>query len=180
MGKKKEPSVEDVLKSFKDVMKRSSLTSFISINNQLVSKNDKKKTILIDVDRTLLSAIIADEELKRQINELNMENGDSSSIIPLLRFVDNLDEGWFPLDADKLSSGKIISIKVHDKWEYEIPIGRSLLPLKLRKSENNNISYKIFKTSSGDAISLELGLKKKFESVVPDTNFTLIRMFKIY
>ena len=71
-------------------------------------------------------------------------------------------------------------IKKQQQWininglEYDLSINKNLIPLRLKKSEYCDISYKVF--PNDDMI---FALKKRFEYPLEDHGFTIIRLFKI-
>ena len=175
MGKAKIPSVDDALMNFKDVMHRASLSNYLYVNKILLSKNSKDQSILIIPDQELWLKIIEDSELKKCIKELDISNQKENSLKYIFTYADNIDNDttWINIDIDTLFSGKIFKINI-DGLDYEIPINKNLLPLKLKKAEYTKISYKVFKNTS-----LVLGLKKRFDFPIENCGFSIIRLFKI-
>lgn len=179
MAKKKEPSVQDALAVFKDVAHRATLSDYFMVNRRMVSKTDKDRKVLIIPGDQLFDAIINDEELSKCIKELNINNPDEAALQEIFKFGDDLESpAWIEIDPEPLYKGRVKNVEVHDKFEYTIPIHRNLLPLKLKKAEYNNISYRIFiKISS--VIELSIAVKKKFDFPLEGCGFTMIRVFKI-
>ncbi len=174
MGKKKKPSIDDALKLFKDVIKRSSLTKIYYLNNKMLSRNQKGKLILILPEKDLWEKIKEDEELKTQMTELNILDKDQYSLQEFFQYGDDLTKDWFEIDTETLYKGSIYHLLVNG-FDYKIPVNRDLLPLKLKKAEYSHISYKVIINPT------MLLLKKKFETEVPEIecNFTVMRLFKI-
>lgn len=175
MAKKKVPSVEDAINRFRDVMLRASLSDYLYVNQTMISKNPKDNSIIIIPDQDLWIRLIDDEELKNHIKELDITNKDHSEQMKLCSYSDDLiHESWIEIDPNILFTGKIFKIGVKG-FEYELPINRGLLPLKLRKAEYNNISYRVFTKPN-----LVLALKKRFDfPAIENCGFTMIRMFQI-
>lgn len=176
MAAKKIPSLEDALKSFKNVMERAFLNEYIYMNKTLISKSNGKKEfyVLIIPEQELWNKIVEDPEL--DVKELDVNNPEQQLLLQKISYADSLDDiGWVEIDIDKFYKGDIINIRP-EGFEYNIPINKSLLPLKLRKAEYNNLSYRIFKGNNNTSI---IALKKKFESKVEGCNYTLIRLFQI-
>lgn len=175
MAKKKLPSIEDVLESFRNVMTRSSLSSYVYVDYKLLSKSPKGYSILIIPDQELWNQILNDEEFKSNMTELNPEDPDTEAQKELFIYgEDPTSDGWIEADPEILFKGKVFKIKIHG-FEYEIPINRDLLPLKLRKAEYNNISYRVFTSPN-----VVLALRKRFDfKDVDGGGFTIMRMFKV-
>ena len=175
MAKKKLPSIEDALESFRNVMTRSSLSSYVYVDYKLLSKSPKGYSILIIPDQELWNQILNDEEFKSNMTELNPEDPDTEAQKELFIYgEDQTSDGWIEADPEILFKGKVFKIKIHG-FEYEIPINRDLLPLKLRKAEYNNISYRVFTSPN-----VVLALRKRFDfKDVDGGGFTIMRMFKV-
>lgn len=174
MASKKVPSVEDALKIFKDVMLRALLTDYLYVNKSMLSKNPKDHSILIIPDQTLWVKIIEDDELKSHIQELDINDPEQYKSLQLFEYGNQLDgDVWVDIDPEILFKGKVFKISMKG-FDYEVPINRALLPLKLRKAEYNNISYRVFTKPS-----LMLVLKKRFDFPLEDCGFTIMRMFKV-
>lgn len=167
MAKKKQSSLEDAINTFEDVMTRSSLSDYFHVNRTLLSKNPKDNSVLVVVDQILWNAIIDKPEIKDHMMEASQEDAK------ICAYGDDLNnEAWIELDADELYSGKIIKVTI-DKLEYDISINKALIPLKLKKSEFNNIRYRVF---PNDMI---LALQKRFDYPLEDHGFSVIRIFQI-
>lgn len=176
MASKKVPSVEDAVKTFKDVMTRASLENFLYVNKTLISQfsNSKKEFyVLILPQQELWNKLIEDPELN--IKELDVTNKDQYNLLQKILYADDItDEAWIELDSEKFYKGQIINIRP-EGFEYDIPINKDLLPFKLRKAEYNNISYKIFIKNN----SFVIALKKYFEPKLDECGFNIIRLFQI-
>lgn len=175
MAKKKIPSIDDALKIFKDAMQRASLSDYLYVDKTLHCKHPKDYTVLVIPDQALWLKILEDDELKDQLKEINITDPNQEEKIKNMRYVENLeDDGWIDIDSEILFKGKIFKVSSMG-FDYEIPVSRALLPLKLKKAEYNNIKYRIF--TSPDLI---LSIKKKFEfPAIPNCGFCMIRLFKI-
>lgn len=173
MGKKKEPSMEEAVKIFKDVMSRTSLSNYIYVNRVMISKTPKGRSILIIPDMNLWREILTDEEIEKR--ELDIKNPDEIKLQALISYTDNIESNeWINLDSELLFTGKIIKIHVNG-FDYKISLNRDLIPLKLRKKEYYKISYRIFTTKD----SFVLGIKKRFDYPLEDSGFYIMRLFKI-
>lgn len=175
MAKKKIPSIEDALKIFKDVMQRASLTSYQYVNNIMLSKNPGGNTIVIIPEQELWLKIIDDEEMKPVLKELDISDPEQNDKMQVLQYAKDLDgEPWIDIDPEVLFKGKIFKISLKG-FDYEVPINKGLLPLKLRKAEYNNIKYRVFTNPN-----LVLSLKKQFDfPAIEHCGFTIIRMFQV-
>ena len=176
MAKKKVPSAEDALKSFKEVMQRASLSSYYYVDNTIVSKNDSNNNILVIQDPLLWEKLIDDEEWKKEndLKEIDPTDQDGSGLSSWVEYVRDLKSNWLDIDVESdLHTGKIFKIKINS-YEYKITINRDLMPMKLKKSEYEGISYKVF----SKPLHI-LGIKKRFEGVVEGYGFTIIRLFQI-
>lgn len=181
MGKKKEPSIADAVSQIKDVMNRCLLTDYLYMNSKIISKSNKGYSVIIIPDSELWSAIVQDKEILDKMRELDLKNPNDAFYIDTINYADNItEESWIDLDAESMYNGKILKVKVTKNYEYDIPINRDLLPLKLKKAEYNNISYKVFSNfTANNKQSLCLGIKKYFNYPLDDTGFYIMRVFKI-
>lgn len=175
MGKKKLPSIEDALESFKNVMTRSSLSNYVYVNSKMLTRTPKGYSVLVIPDQALWNKIVEDESLKPNLKEFDPNNPEDIKQQGLFSYGDDLSsKDWIEADPDILFKGKVFKIKIHG-FEYEIPINRDLLPLKLRKAEYNDISYKVFTSPN-----IVLALKKRFDfKDVDGGGFSIMRMFKV-
>ncbi len=174
MAKKKEPSIQDGLKVFKDVTRRASLSDYSNVENVLLSKNARDHSILIIPEVALWNAILDDPELKEHIKPLDLTNPAEKALEILFQFGTGLDdESWVDIDADILFSGKIFKITIHG-FEYEVPINKNCLPIQLRKAEYNNIKFKVFTKPYN-----VLAIKKYFPFPVEGAGFTMMRLFQV-
>lgn len=180
MAKKKIPSIDDALKTFKEVMKRASLSNYHYVDGILLSrlsKNNRVISILVVPDEELWLRIINDEELKPNIKELDIAIPEEYVLKDIFQYGKDLNSNsWINLDSEEIQKGKVISISVRDGWDYEIPINKDQLPVKLKKAEFNNIKYKVI-----DNINLVLLLQKRFDSPVgvEAGGFSMLRVFRI-
>lgn len=175
MAKKKVPSVDDAIKIFKDAMQRASLSDYLYVNKTLFSTNPKGNSIVIIPEQELWMKMIDDPDLKDHMKELNPEIPQDYEKLQLIQYTADLDaDTWIDVDTDVLFKGKLFRISVKG-FEYELPINKGLLPLKLRKAEYNNISYRVFTKPN-----VVLSLKKRFDfPSVDECGFTMIRMFQV-
>lgn len=173
MATKKIPSVEDALNYFKDVMRRSSLENYVFVNRIALSKNPKGQSVIIVPDETLWCKIIDDSDLKDRFRELNPTDSADSNTMKLITYGEDLTNDWFEINPEEIFTGEIFKL-ILDGFDYDIPLSKNMLPLKLRKAEFNNIAYRVFTSP----ITV-LALKKKFESPVEGCNFTMIRILQI-
>ena len=103
MAKKKLPSIEDALESFRNVMTRSSLSSYVYVDSKLLSKSPKGYSILIIPDQELWNQILNDEEFKSNMTELNPEDPDTEAQKELFIYgEDPTSDGWIEADPEIL------------------------------------------------------------------------------
>ena len=168
MATKKIPSMEDSLNNFKSVMKRASLEEYLFMNTIMLSKNKKDQSILIVPEFELWNKITDDNELMEHIKEIDINNPDKD----LFGYAEDLNNGWLNVDPMVIYNGSVFKITI-DTFVYEFLINKNMIPLKLKKAEVNNISYKVFTTSH------VLAVKKKFEFPVEGGSFSIIRLMQI-
>ena len=176
MASKREPCISESLNIFKDVIKRSLLENFIFMNKMMISVNTKDKySVILMIEDELWNQIINDDELKPHIIEFDpLKSKDPDSIKRIFSYENDINSNdWINLDCEQLYAGKVMKISLND-IEYDIPICKTLIPLKLKKAEYNNISYKII-----SGIQTVLMLKKKFEYPLEKCGFSIVRIFYI-
>lgn len=174
MASKKIPSIQDGLKYYKELINRANLSKFVNYENILAGKNKDNKTVVVIPDIPLWNAILEDPELKENITKYNENSYLDLTVEDLVRYTSDFNSpAWIDLDTTTIYEGKMIELRVNEV-EYEIPISRDCLPLKLKKAECNNLTYRIF----GSPI-LTLGIKKYFPFKVPGCDVTMMRMFRI-
>jgi hypothetical protein len=176
MAKKKLPSVEDAIKSFKEVMHRASLISYFNVNRTLVCRTKEKVLLIIIPDQSLWEKIVDDQELLFKELDITTDDGKESMkyLEETLKY-EALEDGWITIGVtEELFSGKVFKIK-RNKVEYEIPINRDLMPLKLKKAEYDKLSYRITISKTKPL----LFIRKRFDGIIDDYGFTIIRLFKV-
>ena len=172
MAKKKEPSLEEAIKVFMDVITRSSLTEFFYINNTLISKNPKGNSVVLLLEQSLWNGIIDNIEIKDKLHELDSNNPNHQDDIKLSKYTDIENATWIDIDSEQLYSGKVVKLNV-EGLEYELSVNKNLIPLKLKKNEFNDISYTVIPSD------MTFILRKKFNYPLEDHGFTIMRIFKI-
>lgn len=179
MAKKKEPSIDDALNIFKDVMQRALLSNYVYVNSILVSKNSKGKSILIAPEKELWLKILEDEDLKKSMKELDYGDPNDQEALPFFLYLNELkDLSWTELNSEEMFNGTTIKIKISEDFGYEHPINKTMLPIKLKKSEFKDIEYCVFKSNSSNNIIL--ALRKRFEfPAIPEAGFSIIKFFKV-
>lgn len=166
MAGKKIQSPESAIKYFDEVMVRSNASAYRYVN-QTILASSKGRSILIIPEKSLFNELVKRDEFK----ELNMSVPEEASLNSIFQYADD-GSGWIELDTDALSKGKVMKI-TYKSLEYEIPINKDLLPLKLRKAEWNELYYKMYTGKN-----LVIGLKKKFQQL-DGYNFQIISLYKI-
>ena len=172
MAKKTNPCLEDSINIFQDAMQRASLSNYLHVNRTLLSKNNNDNSVIINIDPILWNSIIELPEFKDNIKELDITKAEDSSLIELCSYCDSSSDSWVELNSDELYAGKILKISIQN-LEYELTISKALIPLKLKKAEFNNISYRIIPDK------MILALKKRFEYPLEEYGFDIIRIFQI-
>jgi hypothetical protein len=191
MAAKKIPTLVDAIKQFKDVTTRASLSSYYHVNKILLSINSDGNKILVVPDHALWDAMTGDKNdpnnvfTEGLVKSLDITDREQFELQAYYKYGDDLDNvGWFPIDVtEELFSGKIFKIRIA-QYEYQIPINRELMPLKLKKAEYDGIAYRTFgsmKSSGETKEPIILGIKKRFEGPkgVDDSGFTIIRLFQV-
>ena len=170
---------EKALEQFREMTLRASLTLYYNVNGVLVSKG-KENIVMAVPDRPLLKLLLADKEIKIQ----DFDHGDDElrSLLPLFNYGEHVnEEGWLPLtETEDFYLGKLVEIKI-DGHDFPVLISKELLPLKLRKAEFNDVSYRVFippKTQDKKKQTPVLGIKKRFQ-LLEDHGFSLVSLFQI-
>jgi hypothetical protein len=173
MGKKKEPSVADAIKQFKEVTQRASLSDYYHVNGKMLSLNDANNMILVIPESKLWEELLNDTEI--HVKEIDITEPDQFYLSQWFAYGEDLsDEWWIPIDInEELFTGKVFKIKLGG-YDYKIPINRDSMPLKLKKAEYNNVSYRVFKKPG-----MVLAIKKYFGFPIEGYGFTIMRMFQI-
>ena len=176
MAQKKVPSIEDAIKYFKDIVTRASLSNYYYVDNIINCKNNSSNTILVIPDKLLWDKLTEDEDWKKENNfkEADVSKPDEANIASWAVYARSLEEDWINIETDAdLSTGKLFKIKIND-YEYKVSINRDLMPMKLKKSEYEGVSYKVFLKPLHI-----LAIKKRFDSAVTGCGFTVVRLFQI-
>lgn len=179
MAGKKKPSIEDSLKIFKDILKRTSGKEVTDMKFEYLNRNvitsieikGKSYLLIMSVDEILWNLIMQDSELSLDELDITKDN-NIISIINMYTSIPN--DSWIQLDNELLYNGGIIKIRPKD-YEYDIVINKNLLPVKMKKSEFNNLSY-----SMHQSISSYFIISKAFVfDEIDGCNFNISRIFKI-
>lgn len=174
MASKKQPSIDDALSYFKDVMKRSNIIEFKHVNSMIHAVNAKDVSVIIVPDQLLWNAIIEDEELKSHMDELDISKPENSIIQEKFTYAQDLNgNSWIEINGETMYAGEMVNITI-DGFKYEIPVNKGLFPTRLKKAEYNNFAYRIYTQPR-----LALVLKKKFEGPIENTSFSIIRAFQV-
>lgn len=178
MAAKKEPNIDEAVNIFKDVMQRASLSNYVHINAIMLSENNKGNSILVIPESNLWLKLLEDVDLKDHIKEIDISNPQEHDKLELYQYAESLENKslWFDFNIEDLFKGKVIKIKVSDQYDYDVPINKNMIPIKLRKSEFNNISYRVF--TGGNHIVLALKKKFVYEGI-SEASFSMIRLLKV-
>lgn len=174
MAKKKEPCVADALMWYKSVIGRSFLSTYLYVNKVILYKTRKDSSVLVIPEDRLWEEIVRDDEMKSQLKELDMDNPEENSLSHIFSYADNLyDLGWVELPADRIHQGDVIKLKL-DGINHDVSINRALIPLKLKKTEATDISYRVVQKDT----EVILLIKKKFTYPMDGCGFTMMRIFR--
>ena len=176
MAKTKEPSVQDSLKTFNDVIKRIGVESMQMQDHNVLCTTNKKQNVLIRVDNELWNTIM-ESELKEKITEIDPCN---KGLISLASIPSNDNGVWIEINGEEFQSGKLIEINL-DGYDYKISISKDNLILKLRKSELTDIAYQIntFTMIESGVVNKILKLRKRFVGTVENSSFDVMTAFII-
>ncbi len=174
MGKKKEPSINDSLITFKDVMKRMSVSDYFYVNHNVFCKTGKMNNIFMSIEDSLWDLIMQDEELKDKFKEVKIDTENGRLVSDALEYCNNTE--WISMDNDKMFNNETIKINgvPSERFKYSIDVNKSIFPIRLKKAEYNNFGYKVFSTKK----NLVLVISKKFEGV-NNSSFSIMRIFYI-
>jgi hypothetical protein len=171
----------NALEQFREMTLRASLSLYYNVAGVLVSRSSVKDNVVVAVpDQALLKLLFADEDIK--IEDFDFNDDDLRSLTPLFDYGTKVNEdGWLPLaETEDFYHGKLIEIKI-EGHDFPVLITKDLLPLKLKKAEFNDVSYRVFippKIGNTKAVTPVLGIKKRFQ-LVEEHGFTLMRLFQI-
>lgn len=174
MAKKKDPSIYDALDNFKSIVSRASLNDYFHVNGFLISINPKDVTVILKPDKSLMIKIREDEELNSHIKEIDINKPEENKLNDYIFYVESLSgEGWYDVNCDDLYAGKVIKISI-DGFTYSVLLNKNSIPVKLRKAEFNNVSYRVYNQPKHI-----LCLQKRFEGCVEDGSFSMMRLYQI-
>ena len=160
MAKKSEK--DKSIELFHSVINRMNVNVLYEYNRMWLIQLDEYRCIIIP-DNTLYDELMTDDTFKEKIKPCNVENSR------LFSYTNGTS--WIPLDvSEEHFKGKEFNITI-DGFNYDIPLNKDLMMVKLRKSEFTDISYQVYKEKH-----LVLGIKKRFDS---EYGFDMIRLFQI-
>lgn len=165
----KKQSAGNAVNEFLSVMQRASLSNYQFVNQIMFSKTPAGKIVIIIPNSNLWLKLNENEEFKKTLTEVAPGEIDNQ----LIEFGSTMaTDTWLAIDAEAVYQGKLIKIDANGR-KHGLVINRDLLPLKLKKAECNDISYRI--TSDGNFLIL----KKNFHTTGTDCGFTIMRVFRI-
>ncbi len=171
---KKEPTIDDALTMFMDVLNRSQVVSMKYENNILYTKNEKSSSpMVLIVDHTLWVKLMENEKFSSMISELSPLDENDRVTLDRINLVKDMDSGWLEISADSMQNDDRIFINL-DGFEYQIEINKTIWPLRFKKAEFTNFSYQIFPKPYNTFV-----IRKKFDGPVDDSSFYLMRLFQI-
>lgn len=171
---KKTITMEDIAATFMDVIERSQFKSILRENRTLYCTNNKKKSSLLIADQTLWTFLMEDQDLNEMTRELNPKVIEDKIIINKLHCVDDMENGWLEIKDEEMVTDERVYLNING-YEYHIELNKTIWPLRFRKSEINNFSYKVFPAKPLNMFAI----RKKFESPIEDSSFYLMRLFQI-
>lgn len=173
MAKKKEPSISDVIGLFKDIIKRGKVESFTYNNRTLMGYNNKNIKFYLNLEAAAWNAIVNDNDIRPMLTEFNLKDSSEHDRMAF-SFCQNInDEEFIELNGESFYNGENIDIKV-DGFDYDITINKSIFPIRFKKSEGNNFSYRIYLGRYPVLL-----IKKDWDPIVPDSGISMIRLFQI-
>ena len=172
MAKAKEPTNQDCLLIFKDILNRSKLDLMIYQNQTILSIHKDGHSVLTVAEPELWAIAMEDEEFRTKVIPFDMEkHGDLRF---KFRYAERaFNDDWISIDPDKMYSGDLVQLKI-DGLEYDIPINVKVFPLKLRKTEFNGFAYRVTKTDR-----VILCIRKRFDNLLPGKGFCMITPFQV-
>ena len=174
MAGKKEPSIKESMEELCSVLERIQCVPLLYQNRNILLTTLKGINIGIIVEQALWNEMWKNPLIEFRFKEFKADDPYADVIKERFRHLEEYDESKFlPIDGKDIYDGKSIEIK-HELLEWELMINKSLFPIRLKKSECNNIGYQVKKDSYTAFI-----LKKTFDSKIPDGGFTLVRCFKV-
>lgn len=169
---KKEPTLQDAVTKFLDMMKRSNYVNFIRENNVLYGKNKRRVPIFLYIDRTLWNAL--PEEFTKNVRELDMSLNEDVVIQSKFLYTQRMDGIWIPIEDEVMASNQLFDIEVKN-GPCNITLNSKVFPFRFKKEDMNNFSYKLHLEGE----EWYFIIKKIVDGPVPDTSFTIVRCFKI-
>lgn len=178
MATKKKPSIPDAIAKFKEVSQRAAFLNYVYVNDVLQTSNIKGQNVFIIIDQLLWDPLTNDEEIKSKLQPLSMDGKEKMDLIlKHSKMLFTNDDQWVQInDCEGFIKGtNMIKVNVPN-MEYDLTINKNLIPIKLRKAEANNISYKIF-----NSVNPIIVVKKYFEYKIDDQDygFAIARAFKV-
>jgi len=150
---------------FNDIMKRSKLSSPRLYQNQTIiipKKDDGTVAIIVEPD---LWAALMETEFKDTLQPF--DPAKDLTYKDKFTYFSIMNDDWIPIDPEKMYSGDLVHLKI-EGFEYTIPINVKIFPVKLRKTEFTNFSYQVIRREK-----VILVVRKKFETPIPNTAFTM-------
>lgn len=164
------------IKYFNEIMERSSVGRYVQLNHNLMI-SVKKTSVIIHIEDELWPALLDNQLFKDKLYQLDLTAPENQPAAVLLEYGEMLNtDGWIPIDAMQLYDGKIVPVYI-DGYPYDAPITKESIPLKFRKAEFENFSYKIMNSKDG----LVLGIQKRFDApdTLPMTGFSVASFYHI-
>lgn len=169
MGKKV-ITTDNETKTAEETILKGSASIYYNVNGVLLSKNKLDCILLVIPDKPLLEKLLENRNIT--IDELTVDNPDFKYYQGLFKYGEDLDDDRWIVLPDNFCDGTSVEINLKD-YDYPVEINSSLLPVKLKKAEFNNIMYRIF------IDPLVIGLRKDFKSINEGFGFSMLRLFRV-
>jgi len=165
MAKKREATITDAVEYFNYVIERCKFTGLEYMDGIIFGKRKNFSSYVIIIPEKELIPYVIPEHYEFTNNER------IKSLFPFIFDINN--DNWIKLNDDEVASGFNIKIDL-DGFNYQTEINKKIIPLRLLKKEFNNFYYQI----KYGSVPLFF-MKKIFENVIPNTNFTLMQIYHI-
>ena len=170
---KKEPTIADAAVSFLDVLQRCQFTSLLRENRILYTKGKKTGGTFFVIDQSLWNALTEDQDFNEMSRELNPLIPSDRIVLDRLYFARDMENEWIDIPTESMLNDDRIFINI-EGFEYKIEINKTIWPVRFKKAEFDNFSYRIFNKPFH-----AFAIRKKFVGPVDDSSFYLMRVFQI-
>lgn len=156
---------------WQEIIDRSSLSELRNVNGVVIGLTAEKKKTLLVPEPELLTLLLADDAHSKLI-PFDREETATVDYLPWFDYGLRLSEpGWLELDGEKFYAGEAITVQLGEDTPKAY-LSKDSLPLKLKKAEFIDLSYRVFPAEK------VVGIRKHFETL-PGHGFDLLRLFQI-